>query len=129
MYQQDLLGLSTAAAMARSAEDEIDLYARGLVLGAGAERERIDELLKQHVEGWSLERLGILERSILRIATFELLMEPEVPEAVIIDQAVELAKRFCSDEAGALVNGVLGSLASARDAFGQTTDSDSEGHL
>jgi len=81
------------------------------MLGTAREHEGIDEVLKRHVAGWSLERLGTLERSILRLATYELLWEAVVPEAVAIDEAIELAKRFCSDEAGALINGILGSIA------------------
>jgi N utilization substance protein B len=68
-------------------------------------------VLDKHVEGWSLQRLGVLERAILRLAAFELLWEPDLPSAVAIDEAVETAKRFCSDEAGSLINGVLGSVA------------------
>jgi transcription antitermination protein NusB len=68
------------------------------------------------VSGWSVDRLGVLERSILRLAVFELLWRDDVPAAVAIDEAVALTKRFCSDEAGALVNGVLGSLIAAKDA-------------
>lgn len=70
----------------------------------------IDAILSTNLSGWTLDRLGILERSILRLAVYEMLWESEVPRAVAIDEAVELAKRFCSDEAGALVNGVLGSV-------------------
>jgi N utilization substance protein B len=89
----------------------VDPYARSLVLGVAEEREAIDAVLQRHVAGWSLDRLGTLERSILRLATYELLWEADVPAAVAMDEAVGLAKRFCSDEAGALVNGILGSLA------------------
>ena len=73
-----------------------------------------------------MQRLGVLERAILRLAVFELLWEPEVPPAVVIDEAVGSAKRFCSDEAGSLVNGVLGSVAgSARvQEAGSVTDTD-----
>jgi transcription antitermination protein NusB len=67
-------------------------------------------MLGTHVEGWALSRLGVLERAILRLAAYELVWEPETPAAVVIDEAVGSAKRFCSDEAGSLVNGVLGSL-------------------
>ena len=92
-------------------QEEVDPYARALVVGTAQEHETIDAVLQRHVVGWSLERLGTLERAILRLATYELLWEAVVPEGVVINEAVELAKRFCSDEAGALVNGVLGSIA------------------
>ncbi len=96
--------------MERLAEERLGPYARQLVEGVGKEREDIDRLLGGHVTGWPLERLGVLERAILRCATYELFWEKEVPQAVAIDEAVNLAKRFCSPEAGSLVNGVLGAL-------------------
>ncbi|MFH0916819.1 MAG: transcription antitermination factor NusB [bacterium] len=111
LYQMDLLKLAPGAAFQRTDRADLDPYARGLVLGVAGELPAIDVILQRHVTGWSLDRLGTLERSILRLAAYELLWEAEVPEAVAIDEAVELAKRFCSDEAGALVNGILGSIA------------------
>jgi transcription antitermination protein NusB len=113
LYQQDLLSLDAEGALARTDDPKPYVYAAGLVRGVGQHRPEIDDLLGTHVEGWSLQRLGVLERAILRLAAYELIWEPEIPSAVVIDEAVESAKRFCSDEAGALVNGVLGSLASA----------------
>ena len=111
LYQRDLLDLTTEAALERATGPELDAYTRDLVSGTAAEQEAIDRTIQSHLAGWSLERLGIVERSILRLATYELLWEAGVPEAVVIDEAVELAKRFCSDEAGALINGILGSIA------------------
>jgi transcription antitermination protein NusB len=113
LYQQDLLGLSAEAALGRVESEELGEYARALVLGVAENREEVDGLLAEHVTGWSLDRLGVLERAILRVAVYELLRQSEVPKAVVIDQAVGLAKRFCSEEAGALVNGILGSVAAA----------------
>jgi transcription antitermination protein NusB len=111
LYQQDLLQLPPEDALTRAGGREVEEYTARLVRGVWDHRSEIDELLGSHVEGWSLQRLGVLERAILRLASFELLWEPEVPSAVVIDEAVGSAKRFCSDEAGSLVNGVLGSLA------------------
>jgi len=111
LYQQDLLALTTEEAIARAGGSTVDEYTAHLVQGVGDHCGEIDALLEKHVEGWTLQRLGVLERAILRVAGYELLWEPEVPAAVVIDEAVESAKRFCSDEAGSLVNGVLGGLA------------------
>jgi transcription antitermination protein NusB len=111
LYQQDLLGLGPEEALARAGDPRPDQFTAGLVRGVDAHRAEIDEVLGRHVEGWSLQRLGVLERAILRLAAYELLWEPDVPSAVVIDEAVEAAKRFCSDEAGSLVNGVLGAVA------------------
>jgi transcription antitermination protein NusB len=111
LYQQDLLSLGAEQALRRADDHKLDEYTASLVRGVETYRSEIDDVLGRHVEGWSLQRLGVLERAILRLATYELLREPDVPSAVVIDEAVESAKRFCSDEAGSLVNGVLGSLA------------------
>lgn len=113
LYRQDLLGRPWRISGQDNSDTQVDDYARELVLGVAEEHCAIDTVLQPHVAGWSLERLGTLERAILRLAAYELLWEPEVPRAVAIDEAVELAKRFCSDEAAALVNGVLGSLSTA----------------
>jgi N utilization substance protein B len=111
LYQLDLLKLDVEAALGRVEDGEVGEYARRVVNGVEAERGRIDSVLGPHVTGWSLERLGVLERAILRVATYELLMETEVPVAVVINEAVNLAKRFCSGEAAALVNAVLAGIA------------------
>lgn len=126
LYQQDLLGLSAPGAMRRVRDVEISDYARRLVLGVAAERETIESAVGAHLAGWSWERLGVLERSILKVAAYELMRETEVPVAVIIDQAVELAKRFCSAEAGALVNGILGAMASVRGPSGDGEETKGE---
>jgi N utilization substance protein B len=89
----------------------MDEYAERIVRGVGSHRPTIDGLLGEHLSGWELGRLGALERAILRVAVYELTKETEIPVAVVVDEAVNLAKRFCSGEAGALVNGVLGSVA------------------
>lgn len=111
LYQQDLLKLTPASALDRSERARADEYVRRLVVGVGEHQEDIDSVISRHIVGWELGRLGILERAILRVATYELLWESEVPEAVVINEAVALAKRFCSDEAGSFVNGVLGAVA------------------
>ena len=113
LYQQDLLRLNAEEALARAHDSRGDEYTAALVRGVGDHRSEIDDVLTKHVEGWSLQRLGVLERAILRLAAYELIWEPEVPSAVVLDEAVESAKRFCSDEAGSLVNGVLGAVAGA----------------
>jgi len=111
LYQQDLLSLDVGAALDRADRRVTDAYSRRLVEGVAERRDEIDGLLREHVTGWDLDRLGILERAILRVAAYELRWEKEVPEAVVINEAVALAKRFCSGEAGALVNGILGSVS------------------
>ena len=88
-----------------------DAYATTLVVGVDAERERIDGLLRKFTRSWPLERMPALDRAVLRLATFELLTQADVPTAVVIDEAVELAKRFSTDDSGRFVNGMLSSIA------------------
>ena len=95
----------------RTSDEAVDEYAARIVRGVASQGKSIDALLVGHLSGWSLQRLGVLERAILRAAVYELIEEAEIPVAVVVDEAVNLAKRFCSGEAGALVNGVLGSVA------------------
>ena len=85
------------------------------VLIAGVEESAtgIDEAIAASAKGWALDRMPALDRAILRLAIFELRSRPEVPTAVVIDEAVELAKRFSTDDSGRFVNGVLATLAKA----------------
>jgi N utilization substance protein B len=88
-----------------------DALATLLVEGVQDQRDEIDALLSEHARGWTLERMPVVDRTVLRIATFELLGRPDVPTAVVIDEAVELAKRFSTDDSGRFVNGMLSAIA------------------
>jgi N utilization substance protein B len=88
-------------------------HAVRLVEGAVERGARIDELIERHASGWSLDRLPDVDRAILRMATYELLWVDDVPDAVVIDEAVELAKALSTDDSPAYVNGVLGAILAA----------------
>ena len=88
-----------------------DAFTVRLVEGVERETERYDSLIREHARGWTLERMPVLDVCVLRIALFELAHEPETPTAVIINEAVELAKRFSTDDSGRFVNGMLSALA------------------
>ena len=88
-----------------------DPLASRLVEGVEDRRPEIDALLSDHARGWTLERMPVIDRTVLRIATYELLDRPDVPTAVVIDEAVELAKRFSTDDSGRFVNGMLAAIA------------------
>ena len=87
-----------------------DPLTRALVEGVEAHREQLDSLIAAHAKGWTLERMPIIDLTVMRIAGFELLGRPDVPVAVVLDEAVELAKRFSTDNSGRFVNGVLSAL-------------------
>ena len=85
-------------------------YTRAAVEGVLRDRTAIDAAVDAAASGWTADRLGAVERSILRLATWEL-RTGELPAAVVIDEAVELAKRYAGSEAAPFVNGVLGAIA------------------
>lgn len=84
-------------------------YASGLVRGAIDRRDELDTMIGRHSVGWSIERMSSVDRNVLRVAVLELLIG-DVPSAAVIDEAVEIAKRFSGEDAGRFVNGVLGGV-------------------
>jgi transcription antitermination protein NusB len=113
LYQKDLTGgdfRSLFDAYERDNGERVTEFVRAQAEGAWADRAHIDRSIDAAAEGWSAERMAVLERNILRLAVWEL-NRGEVPVAVAIDEAVSLAKRYASPEAATLVNGVLGRIA------------------
>jgi N utilization substance protein B len=84
-----------------------------LVEGVAEHSARIDALIDAHASNWSIDRLPDVDRAILRMAVYELLWADDVPDAVVIDEAVELAKALSTDDSPAFVNGVLGAILAA----------------
>ncbi len=89
----------------------VDEMTVAIVGGVAARIVAIDELISEHATGWTLARMPSIDRNVLRIGTYELLGRPDVPVAVIIDEAVELAKTFSTEESGRFINGVLSAIA------------------
>lgn len=116
LYQLDLCGDEPGAALRLfwehcEAPNDARAFGEDLVDGVIDERARIDELIAQSSSNWRVERLSHVDRNILRVATYELLHRRDVPANVAIDEAIEIAKRFGSDESPMFVNGVLDSIA------------------
>lgn len=109
LYEAETKGIAPADVLAAQASPADDLTAL-LVQGVQQHREALDAAIAAHAKGWSLERMPLIDRTVLRVAGFELLGRPEVPVAVVLDEAVELAKRFSTDDSGRFVNGVLSAL-------------------
>ena len=106
LYQWDLTGRPLASLF----EGEVDPYARGLAEDAMERAEALDERVTEASIDWPADRLGAVERNVLRVALVEL-DRGDVPLEVVIDEAVRLAKAYSSEEAGRLVNGILGRIA------------------
>ena len=92
---------------------EPDELTQDLVRGVDAHRQRLDELIAAKAKGWTLARMPVLDLSVMRLAVYELLERPHVPTAVALNEAVELAKRYSTDDSGRFVNGVLAAIARA----------------
>lgn len=116
LYQSDLLGLPVEQTFTRDAP----AFTRALAELVCDHRQELDELIRSHASGWTLERIAPLERSILRVGLAELLYpealpaQREIPPEGAIDQAVETAKEFCGTDAPAFVNGILGAVLRER---------------
>lgn len=89
-------------------------FARSLVEGVVARREGLDAAIREASHHWRLERMGRVDRVILRLAAFELFHQPETPARVVLNEAIELAKRYGAEDSRAFVNGVLDNLARSR---------------
>jgi transcription antitermination protein NusB len=92
------------------ANEGVREFASALVHGTIANLEPIDRLIQQHSSNWRFERLAAIDRLVLRLATWELLHQPDVPAAVVIDEALELARTFSTDDSVKFVNGVLDAI-------------------
>ena len=119
LFQSDIRGdelSTTLAAEARRAANEPAreaswLYAREIVDGVIDNREEIDEQITTFAKDWSLARMPAVDRALLRMGVWEILHNDDVPTGVAIDEAVELAKEFSTDDSGAFVHGVLARIA------------------
>jgi N utilization substance protein B len=90
-------------------------YATRLIEGVQLHSARIDELIDRYADRWALDRMPVVDRNLLRVGVFELLWAPDVPTAVAINEAVELAKALSTDDSGRFVNGILGRIAQEED--------------
>jgi transcription antitermination protein NusB len=109
LYQDEVTGRPAAD----SIEDRAP-FARELVAGVEMNRDELDAEIGALAKGWQLDRIAALEKSILRVALFELRHREDIPDEVAIDEAVTLAKRYATDDAARLVNGILGRIVRER---------------
>ena len=111
LYESDLRGtdaITLVAERVAMADPPVNDYTIELIEGVSLNRRRIDALLGEYSEGWTLARMPDVDRAVLRIGIYELLWRSDVPDAVAIDEAVELAKTLSTDESPRFVNGLLG---------------------
>jgi N utilization substance protein B len=109
-YEAESKGLSLGTVLAQLPAVP-EPYAVRLVEGVARHGDEVDALVRKHSSGWALDRMPAVDRCLLRLAVYELLAEPDVPLAVVIDEAVELAKEYSTEDSGRFINGVLSAVA------------------
>ncbi|MCW4384339.1 transcription antitermination factor NusB [Salinibacterium sp. SYSU T00001] len=120
LYGADVRGTTLQAAVAAESERAANeparreswRYALEIVTGIIDHREEIDELIETYAQGWTIERMPVLDRSLVRIGIWEIMFNPEVPDPVAISEAVKLAEDLSTDDSAGFVNGLLGRIAS-----------------
>ncbi|MDQ1484959.1 MAG: transcription antitermination protein NusB [Actinomycetota bacterium] len=113
LFECDLRGSDAIETLARhlaSADPTVPEYTVTLVEGVVAHRSRIDELVENYALGWTLDRMPVVDRNLLRIAAFELLWVDDTPDGVVLSEAVNLARDLSTDDSPTFVNGVLAKL-------------------
>ncbi len=115
LYQADVAGVPLTEAFSTyegyfSPSPRALEFAKELVNGVAEKQEEIDALIEKFSKHWKLSRMSAIDRNILRLATYELLYRPDIPPKVSINEAVELAKAFGSEESAAFVNGILDAI-------------------
>jgi N utilization substance protein B len=112
LYQLDITKQDATRAIAQSRDHfspkgERDEFVERIVLGVLQHRQKIDRLIEQYSENWRLDRMNIVDRNILRMATFELLYCEEIPPKATLNEAIDLGKRYGSEDSGSFINGIL----------------------
>ena len=113
LYQSDVTDTPADAVCAdwRDAGRTVTPFAAELIEGVTQHQPEIDLLLEEHSEGWTVARMAALDRTIMRVAVFELMHRPDIPTSVAISEAMEAATELSSDESRRYVNGILGRIA------------------
>jgi transcription antitermination factor NusB len=125
LYRLDLVGDEPTATIEellhrKNPSDDAETYLRRIVDTVQANQKEIDAALRKHLRKWRLERLTVLDRAILRLASAEILYFDDVPPKVSINEAVEISKKYGDDESGRFVNGVLDSVYREHQGIGGT---------
>ncbi|HTO75967.1 MAG TPA: transcription antitermination factor NusB [Thermoanaerobaculia bacterium] len=120
LYENDVSGTAPGEMFTRSSDlqtapESTRRFAERLVTGTLANRGDLDELISKQADNWRLARMPVVDRNILRLALFELLHEPDTPHPVVIDEALEIAKRYSTPRSSQFINGILDGVLKARE--------------
>lgn len=120
LYQLDIQGDEFTSFVAdflkaEEPDEETVEFALGLVRGVVTERDEVDARISAVAQNWDISRMAVIDRNVLRMATFELLFRDEIPPKVSINEAIELGKRYSTKNSGAFINGILDRIKTAND--------------
>jgi N utilization substance protein B len=123
LYEHDVSGTEPREMFARSSDlqtapEPTRRFAEHLVRGTLEHREDLDEMIARQADHWRIARMPVVDRNILRLALFELLHEPETPHPVVIDEALEIAKRYSTPRSSQFINGILDGVLKSRPGTG-----------
>jgi N utilization substance protein B len=119
LYQADVTRRSAVEVLEERGElEELDPFTGELVRGVTENAADLDRLIGEHAEGWTIHRMAVVDRNLLRLACYEMLWREDVPVAVAIDEAVGAAKELSTEDSGRFVNGILGRIARERAGAG-----------
>jgi transcription antitermination factor NusB len=123
LYQLDLRGpevLGEAGRFVRSEEQDASAreFALAIVRGVQERRDELDAVIRGVAQNWEIKRMAVIDRNVLRLATWELLHCPDIPPKVSINEAIELGKRFSTQNSGGFINGILDKIKERREASG-----------
>ncbi|CAN5860221.1 hypothetical protein BH23ACT12_BH23ACT12_08010 [soil metagenome] len=118
LYEQEMRSLPTAEILQRYSDNPGFTFAAELVKGVVAHASELDELISSHAKDWKIDRMPVIDRNLLRMALFEMLYLDDVPAPVAINEAVELAKIYSTEDSSRFVNGLLGSVSAELAARG-----------
>jgi len=99
--------------------EDTRVFAEELATGAIANVEKIDNLIGRHAENWRLDRMAVVDRNILRLATYEFISDAETPKTIVINEAIEIARRFSAQESPQFINGILDSIRKEVESMGE----------
>ena len=119
LFENDVSGTEPAEMFDRSPDlakspESVGSFTKRLVSGTLGHRDALDKIISRQAEHWRLSRMPIVDRNILRLALYELLYEPDTPRPVVIDEALEIAKRFSTPQSSQFINGILDGVLKSR---------------
>ncbi|MBW3589080.1 MAG: transcription antitermination factor NusB [Actinobacteria bacterium] len=110
LYESDLSGSSSESVLSRFADRKSVAFAKELVRGVEQHRKELDDLIGSLSEEWAVDRMPVIDRNVLRLGAYELLFDRDTPRPVVINEAIELAKEYSTEDSGRFINGVLAAI-------------------